>query len=237
VNPGLAFKIKSLLEEWALRKIVHWLSPGSAVLDIGCGDGRLLDNLRKVCPEGTILQGIEISEVAAQEARRKGYQVTVASIDQLHPGPERYDLICLIQVIEHVFDPVGCLKKVYSMLRPGGLVLIETPSTKCLDFTLFHSRYWGGYHFPRHLNLFDPVGLSKLLTNQKFEILSISHKLQPVHWVWTCHHYFQDRGYPDWWSEWFHIKSPIPLAVFTLVDAVQLLLSGRSSNMRILAQR
>ena len=237
VNPGLAFKVKGWLEGRSLKRFGAGLPPGAAVLDIGSGNGRLLDGMKMHCPNVEVLEGIEISDTAAKAAKEKGYEIEVGSIDDIVPKPERYDLVCLIQVIEHVFDPVGCVKKIHEMLKPGGVVLFETPSTRCVDFWLFRRRYWGGYHFPRHLNLFEPDGFSKLLERSGFEIVSVGHKLQPVHWVWTCHHYFKEKGFPRWWTEAFNIRNPLYLGIFTLIDALQVVFLRRSSNMQIVARK
>ena len=108
---------------------------------------------------------------------------------------------------------------------------------RCLDFALFRRRYWGGYHFPRHFNLFDPAGLSRLLGETGFEVQSIKPKLQPVHWAWSFHHAFQERGFPDWWTRLFHIKNAPVMAACSAIDLVQFLPLRRTSNMQVIARK
>lgn len=237
VNPGLAFRVKGWLEGFTLAKLAKPLPPHASVLDIGCGDGRLLDGLKRVAPDDAILEGIEISEEAAAGTRERGYTVTVGSVDELELPAGRYDLIALIQVIEHVFHPVACLEKIHAALKPGGRVLFETPSTRCLDYSLFHRRYWGGYHFPRHLNLFEPGNFTRLLEERGFVIESLKHKVQPVHWIWTLHHFFKEKGMPRAWTESFNLRNPFLLAIFSVVDGLQVVLLRRSSNMQIIARK
>lgn len=236
-SPGLAFRVKGWMEGRTLRRLGRSLPDHAAVMDIGCGDGRLLDGIKAYVPQVDTFEGVEISATAAASARKKGHTVRVAAVDDWTPEEARFDLVCLIQVLEHVFDPVGVVGKIHTMLKPGGLALIETPSTRCADFALFNKRYWGGYHFPRHLNLFDPPNLRRLLEAAGFEVVSVNHKLQPVHWVWTCHHYFMERGWPRSWYSTFHIKNPLWLGFFTLVDALQLILLRRSSNMQFVVRK
>jgi SAM-dependent methyltransferase len=237
VDPGLAFRTKAWLEQFTLRRLIRRVPAGGVVLDVGCGDGRLLDGIRRAATQPLRLEGIEISEVAARVARQKGYAVQIGGFDDLDLPAESYDLICLVQVLEHVFEPVECLRKIHRLLRPGGLALIETPSVKCADFALFKRRFWGGYHFPRHLNLFEPHSLSQVAEQCYLNVESVRHKLQPVHWVWSCHHWFKERGWPAWWTNSFNIRNPLWLGFFTLVDAVQLLALGRSSNMQLILRK
>jgi hypothetical protein len=85
--------------------------------------------------------------------------------------------------------------------------------------------------------MFEPRNISRLLESKGFVVESVRHKLQPVHWVWTCHHYFKEHGWPRWWYDGFHIRNPIYLAAFSAVDAVQLVIFRRSSNMQIIARK
>ncbi len=237
VNPGLAYRVKGLLEGRHLRKLAGTLREGGVALDIGCGDGRLLDGIRKHCPGIEVAEGVEISETAAMAAIAKGYTVHVGNVDDLDLPSDHYDLVCLIQVIEHVYDPVACIEKVWDCLKPGGIALFETPSVECLDARLFRKRYWGGYHFPRHFNLFNSRNFVAALRKQGFEVVSLKHKLQPVHWVWTCHHYLKEKGYPARLAESFNIRNPWYLALFSAVDLIQLTVLRRSSNMQVIVRK
>src|SRR5712691_2321572 len=151
-----------------------------AVFDVGCGDGRLLDIVKAACAEVEHLAGCEISSFAAENARKKGYDIQVGSFESLTFPPDSFDLIFLIQVLEHLSDPRSAVEKIALMLRPGGRVMIETPSTNCLDFRLFKRRYWGGYHFPRHFNLFVREHAEKLLRAAGLEPISYKVKLPDV---------------------------------------------------------
>jgi SAM-dependent methyltransferase len=235
-NPGLAFRLKAAMERHTLRRLTAGQKV-TAVFDVGCGDGRLLDVVKGACPTANRLAGCEISSFAAQNARKKGYDVEIGSFESLAFASDSFDLVALIQVLEHLCDPPGAIHKIAGMLRAGGRVLIETPSTDCLDFRLFKRRHWGGYHFPRHFNLFVREHVEKLLRAAGLEPISYAVKLQPVHWVWTAHHWFEEKGAPAYFYSAFHIKNPFWLSLATLIDAPQVLLSGKSSNMQIVAQK
>ena len=237
-KPSLTFRIKNAIESRTLRSLTQHQSLGFTVLDVGCGDGRLIDNLRSLASHVGALEGIEISAVAAQAALAKGYPVHIGTLSDYQKPSDSFDLIFLIQVIEHVEDPRADVRRIFDLLRPGGRAIFETPSTRCLDFALFKRRYWGGYHFPRHFNLFDPSGFSRLLLEEGYVVESIRPKLQPVHWVWTFHHFFKEYGFPNWWTRQFHIKNPATIAIGSLIDLFQVLPPlRRSSNMQIIARK
>jgi len=61
----------------------------------------------------------------------------------------------MLNLIEHVADPVGVLRKARGLLAPGGRIYIKTPNFRALDALLFRHRSWGGYHCPRHFVLFS----------------------------------------------------------------------------------
>ena len=66
----------------------------------------------------------------------------------------------MLNLIEHVADPVGVLRKAVDLLAPGGRIYIKTPNFRALDAILFRHRNWGGYHCPRHFVLFSRKGFA-----------------------------------------------------------------------------
>jgi SAM-dependent methyltransferase len=175
--------------------------------------------------------------VAAKNARRKGHDVAIGSFETIEPPRDSYNLVFLVQVLEHLLDPRAALVKIAGMLRPGGIVVIETPSTDCLDFRWFHRRYWGGFHFPRHFNLFARDHLERLVREAGLEPIGYRVKLQPVHWVWTAHHWLMEHGAPASVYRSFHIKNPLWLGLAASVDVLQVIFLKKSSNMQLLARK
>src|SRR4051812_3648049 len=97
-SPGLAFRVKNWLDGRRLRALTRDVQPGGRLLDVGCAAGALLDVVKSHCPEIEVLHGLEISEAAAAGARRKGYEVQIATIEQADLRGNYYDLIILQQV-------------------------------------------------------------------------------------------------------------------------------------------
>jgi Methyltransferase domain len=73
-------------------------------------------------------------------------------------------------VIEHLHDPAGDLRRIYGLLRPGGLMWIATPNLEALGLRRF-GRDWLGLDPPRHLVLFTRASLERLLRETGFEPL------------------------------------------------------------------
>src|SRR6478609_8650372 len=99
------------------------------VIDIGCGDGRMLDVLRASCPSGWTFHGIDWSDAAVERVRSKGYDARSGDVSRmdLSEWQGKFDLAIMHQLIEHVRDPRDLLSKVGSILKPGGILSVETP--------------------------------------------------------------------------------------------------------------
>lgn len=106
------------------------LRPGDRVLDIGCGPGSItLDLARRVGPEGSVV-GIDAAapavDAARAAARERGDVRTRFEVADAHdPSVEldAFDVVHAHQVLQHVTDPVGLLRRMAALCRPGGLVV------------------------------------------------------------------------------------------------------------------
>lgn len=106
------------------------LPAGARILEIGCGTGH---NLPMLARFGTV-EAIEIDPAArAIASARLGKPVGDAPLPEL-TGIERgaYDLIAVLDVVEHIEDDVAALKAMGECLRPGGKILIAVPAHQWL---------------------------------------------------------------------------------------------------------
>jgi SAM-dependent methyltransferase len=188
---------------------------------VGCGDGFHLRLLRDFGPATWSVEGVDASPRAVEAARRAGLTVHEGTIETVSLTPESYDLVLLIATVEHVDDPPAVLRAVRTLLRPGGRVVIVTDNTATLDFAMFGGRHWGGYHFPRHYNLFNRATLTTLAARTGFEVDSIRTVVSPVNWVYSIRNTLVDRHAPRWLVERFSLSSPVALGVFTVFDTLQ----------------
>jgi len=135
---------------------------GKHVLDFGCGIGTLC---KLVLGHGA--QHVDATEPDpnARElvSRQLGIQV-MADLDELRRcrPARRYDLITMVDVIEHLRSPIETLAELESLLQPRGVLFIETPDIDSLKARLVGMR-WGNYQNPTHLYYFNGRALSYTL--------------------------------------------------------------------------
>jgi SAM-dependent methyltransferase len=119
------------------------LPPEPRILDAGCGSGR---NLAELARFGTAV-GLEPSERGAEVARERGVgEVVEASIDTMPFEDASFDLVCLLDVLEHIEDDRRALRELRRVARPGGLLLITVPAYPQLwsshdELNLHYRRY------------------------------------------------------------------------------------------------
>jgi SAM-dependent methyltransferase len=100
--------------------------PGARVLDVGCGDGKLLDAMQA---SGWTTSGIEPASDRAFRRHERLFAV---------PESAQFDLMVLIQVLEHVASPLQLLRQLAAASRPGGHLLLSVPR---LDTLPLHRDY------------------------------------------------------------------------------------------------
>lgn len=144
--------------------------PKGDLLDVGCGEGHFLAQMKEA---GWHVLGSELSEELAQIAREK-YLVPVITGPFLEAGfpSEKFDVVTLNHVIEHVYCPITVLQECWRILKPGGRLVVTTPNTESLGHRLF-GRDWRGLEPPRHLYLFSHKSLKTVGTSAGFESSSV----------------------------------------------------------------
>jgi len=234
---GLAFRAKAVLEALKIRRYARFVRQLEGdVLDVGCGDGMLLDGFARAGFPRESLVGVDFNPRAVAAARAKGYRVFEDLFERADLGAGRYRLIVMNQLIEHLVDPLGALVKLRRLLCRGGHVFLETPNRAAPNARVARRRCWGGYHYPRHLHLFAPRTISAALEQADLEVVDIRFIPCPVQWAVTFNSWLQERRRPpglllrltDW-------HNPLTLALFTLLDLVLLPLG--TANMQVVAAR
>jgi len=162
----------------------HTPITGKKALDIGCGGGLFLSKLKA---EGADVTGVELSDTRAYYAKTKhGFEVIKRTIedDYWKSFHGAFDIVTLWDVIEHVNFPLATLQAAARMLKPGGILLIDTP---CRD--AFYHRFGeftyqiSAGKFPTFLNTMysaKPFGHKQILSLAEMKNLLESAGLEVV---------------------------------------------------------
>lgn len=206
------------------------------VLDIGAGDGALLEVFESSGVPGSNLCGVDLEPWAVERLHARGFNGTLGRVEELKLPTESFDVVTMIQVIEHVADPQKVMRSVNRTLRPGGVFLLETPNMASWDRRFFAQKTWGGYHFPRHWTLWDLESIAWTLKQAGFDTVEVSTPPAAVTWTWSVNHALQEGKWPQKVSNFFTMNNPVALGIFWAIDVLPSL-SRRSANMRVLARR
>ncbi len=147
------------------------------LLDIGCNEGR---GLRLYTRNGFQVEGLEINERAAAEARKPGFIVHTCLLGEFVPTAP-YDVAVLSNVLEHSLDPRQMLQDVHRILVGGGEVWISCPNSKSWLRQVF-GRSWINWHVPFHISHFSAVTLRELLESAGYDQIDV-RQITPAVWV------------------------------------------------------
>lgn len=229
-------EVRARLEARRMLRYCDGAPAGARILDVGCGDGFHLRLLRQYGDPSWRLEGVDIDPRAAAQAALDGLLVHAGTIEELGLPEGSYDVVYALQTIEHVASPAGLMAEAFRLLKPGARLVLVTDNIASVDFGLFRRSYWGGYHFPRHWNLFSAASLSRLGERAGFRTSRIDTIVSPVNWTYSIHNFLVDHGSPGWLICRFTLKSPMTLGVFTILDVV-LQKFGRSALLNAFFQK
>jgi SAM-dependent methyltransferase len=143
-----------------------------SIFDVGTGDCRHFDELRKYID--LECAGVEIQPEIAAQGRARGYDVLDGTLEEadLTGYVGRFDVVSMNHVLEHVVSPRTMLERARTLLRPGGHLVGQLPTVSSWECRLF-GRTWGGYHYPRHLQIPSRQGLADLLEAVGFSQVTV----------------------------------------------------------------
>lgn len=152
------------------------------LLDVGAGNGWFL---RLMSDLGWDVVGIEPDDEAAAYARDIAQvPVQTSELQASLFEPQSFDTITLRHVIEHLTSPDEVLRASFTLLKPGGRLIIICPNSRSLGSRRF-KEYWRGLEVPRHVFLYNPSNLSRLVTTGvDFEIEAVQTESFNAWWFY-----------------------------------------------------
>lgn len=140
--------------------------------DIGSGFGLFLEELRSLRPNNRFI-AIEPSDEMADICREKGFDIQCSCLEEIDGLEDTFDFLTAFELLEHLFDPEAFLVKAYSMLVPGGYLLMTTLNGMGFDILLLWEKA-KSICPPHHLNFFNPKSVELLMRGVGFELVEIS---------------------------------------------------------------
>jgi 2-polyprenyl-3-methyl-5-hydroxy-6-metoxy-1,4-benzoquinol methylase len=156
-----------------LRRFVEQAKAGGKLLDVGCGTGGFMAQMRE---HGSWeVYGLDTNRQAVEYARnRLQLKAYHGSLEDISYPCDTFDLVTLWNVLEHMHNPLQALREVWRVLRPDGILALSIPNGDSLDASLF-GPCWVGLDPPRHLYTFSRRTLRQLLAQTGFEVLRLQH--------------------------------------------------------------
>lgn len=141
------------------------------LIDVGAGFGTFCE---EVLSEGTFESAIAVEPTPdlADSCRGRGLTVIDKPVEDLQVGELEADVVTAFEVVEHLFEPTQFLQTCYSLLAPGGLVVITCPNIEGFDLLTLKTK--SAAIDLEHLNYFHPHSLASLLEASGFEVVDWS---------------------------------------------------------------
>jgi 2-polyprenyl-3-methyl-5-hydroxy-6-metoxy-1,4-benzoquinol methylase len=165
-------RVLSLVHRSRIRAIERLNGGPGSVLDVGCGPGVLLNEMRA---RGWQVRGTERSPSAAQQARDVFHlDVRAQEVDELISEGVTFDAVVLWHVAEHLHTPGATIRGIARVLKPGGILLVAVPNFGSPEARVGRAG-WFHLDVPRHLVHFTPATLGAMLADAGFEQAKVTH--------------------------------------------------------------
>ena len=150
--PPLA--IRAWLRYDVVRRLLKDLRPDT-ILELGCGQGAMGSRLAARAEYLGVEPDADSYAVAVHRIEPHGGRVLQGTDEAVPPG-QTFDLVCAFEVLEHLADDSGALRKWVRFVRPGGHLMLSVPA--------FQRRFGPMDTQAGHLRRYEPSSISDLLT-------------------------------------------------------------------------
>lgn len=161
-----------------LERLEQAVGGPGRLLDVGAGTGILMHLARE---RGWAVDGIDIAPLTARKvAEEFGLAISIGPFETFDFGGRQFDGITMLDVLEHVVDPLATLRRAYELLRPGGAIAIAVPNQRSLLTSVvgLYARAGGPaandllfrLYVPPHLYYFTPPTLRRMVETAGFRL-------------------------------------------------------------------
>ncbi len=191
-----------------LDVLEHARLSGRRLLDVGAGAGFFV---KAAAQNGWEAEGVEVSETAAAYGRDiLKVRLHNRKFEETDFGEATFDAVTLLDTIEHLRDPLGCLSGIRRILKKNGLLVLNTPDVRSLS-RLFLGRDWAEFSPVEHLYYFSQTTLSAMIEKAWFRLLGVRNLMR------FNPEYTHDKGsrryrlWKKWHEDWE--KKPLRLRI------------------------
>ncbi|MBX7163247.1 MAG: class I SAM-dependent methyltransferase [Saprospiraceae bacterium] len=152
------------------KRIIRSHTKGNKLLDVGCGTGHFLHYMAQ---NDYDVMGIEKGNLARLFGQNE-FNLHIEDPIELLNGQikNKFDVITLWHVLEHLYDPKRYLKAIFERLDDKGYLFIAVPNYSCFDGD-YYQEFWDGYDVPRHIWHFNPNTLQQMVTGEGFSFVEM----------------------------------------------------------------
>jgi SAM-dependent methyltransferase len=186
--PPWKHSIRRMLKVWEAHSVPPLES--GRLLEIGCAGGVFL---RLMAERGWQVEGLELSERAANLAKSQDFQVHVGELESATAPTAPYDLIVGWHVFEHLHQPLNVLAKLHEWSRPGGWLAFSMPDASSWEFSFFRER-WYGLQLPNHLFHYTPSTLNEVLARGGWRVERYLWHANPNNLLESLYYLCSDYG-------------------------------------------
>jgi SAM-dependent methyltransferase len=144
--------------------------PGT-ILDIGCGAGAFLAEMRK---KGWQVRGVEIDRRAAERGQLEGLDIFAGTIDKANYPSAGFDYVRSNHSFEHIHNPREVLAEIHRLVKPTGFLFIGVPNVNGW-MARFYGTYWWYLGAPVHPFGYSPITLGRLLKETGFKVERVNY--------------------------------------------------------------
>ncbi len=159
------------------------------LLDVGCGNGEFLATQKQL---GWKTIGIDFNNIACKVGKKHNLKIICGDYESKKMN-QKFSTITASFVLEHTKKPDKFIKKANSALETGGQIILDVPNSNALDMLILKNKSYS-LDSPRHQFIFNKKNLSKLLEDNGFEVIKITHPPANGHFIKSINNFLTSKG-------------------------------------------